>query len=576
VAWQPKAWLDAKTALKWVEMFAYYLQRLGLSGEPTLLMSDNLDSQKTKDVRAALKKQNCRTVYGPKHGTDIWQPVDHGVGRMYQTILQEKYYDWTRTRDECADLFRNHQAPSEPRRRDLMVQWTHEAYCKLEKEREDKEKEGKVSLFESAFLRTGALVSANGGAVDDQMNPEGLVKAMKESGDHYYRDHKIETFRDLLRCSSGCDHVQTSLVTPTIPSHDTEMDQILVNRRLVELEKSTDPRAVLLMKCLKNGMKWAGSSFITFLRGGVAELLQLLSERNEDGSPAHDLDLYRDSDGVQRLGIMFVGKQIWEFASKKKGRAVTEILLTLRDGGDMLLIDQVDRFKSKFPQGTDIWGNLCLACDSSEARNHLVDSMHPGSGPPNEVSIHNALLLSTHNDVPWYVLRRQIMPTYDEVGKFIADDSYCDGRFRHKLHKRQESRLVSLQIFWKPGPVVPAPDTFRCGSDESSSYEDAASDDSGMFLLNDAWGPVESESEPVAEPPNIGRIWDAKFNAGFRRARERRARNRTKNRARKRVRLMEREDEHDEHDEHGGEVDHGLGSSDGSVEEDEFKDGPYL
>ena len=135
VLWQKNAWLTKLLATKhWENCFHSDLQRLGLEGTQTLLMADNLKAQKVKELRAALNQFSCTAVYGPKNGTDVWQPVDHGLGRRYQVILEELYQAWTKTL-ECLNYFRSNKAPSAQRRRELMVQWVHTAYERLEKER---------------------------------------------------------------------------------------------------------------------------------------------------------------------------------------------------------------------------------------------------------------------------------------------------------------------------------------------------------------------------------------------------------------------------------------------------------
>ena len=165
-----------------------------------------------------------KVVYGPKNGTDVWQPVDHGVGRQYQQKMDGFYVEWTKS-PECQTLFKQQKAPSEERRRALLVEWAHRAYEELEKVRTEQEEKGVKSIFEKAFLRTGCLVSANGDDVDNEMDPEGVRKAMEDSTDTYYRQHQIRTFRDLLRCSDGdCKHADPPLPPPEISTDNQTAD----------------------------------------------------------------------------------------------------------------------------------------------------------------------------------------------------------------------------------------------------------------------------------------------------------------------------------------------------------------
>ena len=52
-----------------------------------------------------------------------------------------------------------------------------------------------------------------------------------------------------------------------------------VRERFRELKGNSDPRCQLLVKCLKAGMIWAGSSYVHFLAFGTDSLLDFLSAR---------------------------------------------------------------------------------------------------------------------------------------------------------------------------------------------------------------------------------------------------------------------------------------------------------
>jgi hypothetical protein len=144
----------------------------------------------------------------------------------------------------------------------------------------------------------------------------------------------------------------------------------------------------------------------------------------------------------------------------------------------------VNLFKSTFLQGADLWGNICVTADEDDMMNLCVSNMHPDSGVPLDVSVHNALKLG-QEAVPCYVLRRELMPTFNEAGEFIADESYCDGRFRGKLHKRHVAGLISLKPMWVPGPTVPPPETFVIGEDEDSMDGDLLLDDPAGMGIDD-------------------------------------------------------------------------------------------
>jgi hypothetical protein len=493
VLWQDHAWLDEALAVThWIPSFKQDLARIGLSSSKILLLSDNLDAQKTDTYTSTLANDlNCLCVYGPKNGTDVWQPVDHGVGQRYQSLIAGFYDDWTRS-TECIDLFRQKKGPCSARRRELMVTWTHQAYEQTERLRIEKEEEGKHSLFMSAFLRPGTLVSANGSALDDEMNPEGVVAAMATSTDSYYKDYSITTFRQLLRCSDGsCGHNHSRDSIPGVTAQQQKLDAAKVKEKLSALTASTDPRARLIVKCLENGMQWAGSSFIVFLSQGVEKLLSFLSETDDHGQLAHDVDLYRLTEATKELGQRFV-TNIWNFPKPKtqehvKAGAVNKITLTLSktvgslETGSKLAVDQVNLFKSKMKPSTDIWPNLCCSASGESLQ---IGNLFQNQGVPLEVSLHNALLIGSEENVPCYVLRKAAMPTYVD-GVFVSDDSYCDGRFRGKLHQRQTSKIVSLRPCWQPGPIIAPPETFMVSNPGSPPTGEVGDDNALADLLDD-------------------------------------------------------------------------------------------
>ena len=83
---------------------------------------------------------------------------------------------------------------------------------------------------------------------------------------------------------------------------------MLLDAHLSDLVKSKDQRAMGIVRCLKRGLKWAGSSFIEFVSGGVSRLLQFLSEMREDSNPMHDVDMYRTTKKTGTLGVRIFGK----------------------------------------------------------------------------------------------------------------------------------------------------------------------------------------------------------------------------------------------------------------------------
>ena len=272
-----------------------------------------------------------------------------------------------------------------------MVIWVSEVYADLERERTEKELRGEHSIFHLAFLRTGVLVSANGDEeIDKEIKPEGMTAAIKKlkTRCEYYNDHKVEKFRDLLKCKGGeCGHVQPRPPLPPLATTLLNVDTEKVTERFMELEASKDIRTTFIVKCLQNHIKWAGSSFIVFMGGGVATLFEFLDELKDDGTPAHDIDLYRKSKTTQKIGTRFAGMSVWKFEVLPKKRAVEAFRLTERNppAGQrpkLLDIDEVNLFKGSFSPSTDLWPNLCAGVD--EKGELIVENLFPNRGPPIE------------------------------------------------------------------------------------------------------------------------------------------------------------------------------------------------
>jgi hypothetical protein len=115
VIFQKKAWMNGFVAPRAIaQAFEEDLERLGLEGVPTLLISDNLDVQRSLEFRQELHRMLMVDVFGPRNGTDVWQPVDHGVGSQWQRIIYRLADEWCKT-EEAIEHFRTNTSPSAAR-----------------------------------------------------------------------------------------------------------------------------------------------------------------------------------------------------------------------------------------------------------------------------------------------------------------------------------------------------------------------------------------------------------------------------------------------------------------------------
>ena len=262
-------------------------------------------------------------------------------------------------------------------------------------------------------------MSANGSDVDDEIQPEGMTAVFKNSTDPYYKEHGIQKFRDLLKCVDDCTHVQPPAILPPVSTSNKEADKKTVRRRLNGLNASLDSRIMFIVRCMKRGLRWAGSSGITFLSTGVEGLLPFLSETNEDGSLQHDVDLYRVLAKSGSFGTHLI--KSWEIVGKpaRKGCVTRYSLQSSAAGLHRLAIDHVCLIKGSMRPSTDVWPNLCVYYDT-DSDELKVGKLFSNEGPPLALTLHNALKLG-QPDATCYVLRRQVMPVYDN-GVFVPND----------------------------------------------------------------------------------------------------------------------------------------------------------
>ena len=172
VLWQKKAWADTATCIEWAQTaFKEFVEEAVeiAPADEVLLLADSLRSQTKSEFIAAVKASvRAITMFGVKNGSHVWQPVDHHVGAAYKRKMDSYYVEW------MANCVPDLAAPSPTipvgKRRQLLTEWAARAYRELEVARETAEREGRPSLFEAAFLRTGCLVTVDGTA-DDEIRP---------------------------------------------------------------------------------------------------------------------------------------------------------------------------------------------------------------------------------------------------------------------------------------------------------------------------------------------------------------------------------------------------------------------
>ena len=171
VIWQRKAWADSDTCVEWADKHYAGFAPDDYKGENPLklLLVDNLNGQTAQPFIDSITRTNTLLRQGVSGATDLWQPVDAGVGKVYKHLIGIYYNEWLES-EEAEPYLEEGTIPVELRRV-LMTKWVGRAYRELEARRiaaapgQD--------IFYKAFLRTGALVTADGTA-DEEIRPQGL------------------------------------------------------------------------------------------------------------------------------------------------------------------------------------------------------------------------------------------------------------------------------------------------------------------------------------------------------------------------------------------------------------------
>jgi hypothetical protein len=208
----------------------------------------------------------------------------------------------------------------------------------------------------------------------------------------------------------------------------------------------------------------------------------------------------------------------------EKAGGVDKVTLKSKTGNTRLDIDQVNLPKSKMQPSTDLWPNLCASYKDGKLG---VELLWPDRGPLLNFTLHNALRLNCGDAVSCCVLRRIVIPTYDDNGQFQADESFCDGRFRGKLHVRSSFGAVTLVPFWTPGPHVPPFEYFDAlhginkeSDEDGNGTESGYDEDEEESGVDDDQDFVRGENDEDEEEAPHGRLIQHEVTSGSLRNRQ--------------------------------------------------------
>jgi hypothetical protein len=141
---------------------------------------------------------------------------------------------------------------------------------------------------------------------------------------------------------------------PCMEEHSTEVrsdkaaDEAIFTKRMTSFVESKDPRLELLYALMQLGFGFGGSSMLATIGLGAEGLVKWLSEIDENGLPAHDIDLYTKKKTAITAEMLPSGWSIHTSCSKKGSGYVTEYHLKHSATGNGLLVDVVEYDARRF------------------------------------------------------------------------------------------------------------------------------------------------------------------------------------------------------------------------------------
>lgn len=157
IYWQEKAWVDRDIAMKWLENtwkpfvskhpdrnYVLFLDCLDahVRGPLFALLLRIADSpfffhfhQVCEDFRKGLSKLRTLAWYGPGGCTDLWQPVDQGLGRLFKVEISKQQQEWLERDEENLEKWENGKITASERRV-LITHWVGEAAKKVYSDKE--------------------------------------------------------------------------------------------------------------------------------------------------------------------------------------------------------------------------------------------------------------------------------------------------------------------------------------------------------------------------------------------------------------------------------------------------------
>ena len=164
IYWQEKAWADTNVCVDWAKNT---LAPAKHGNGDFILFCDNLEGQVALRFQEEVRKSGGIVWYGVKNATDIWQPVDAGMGRILKTLVAQEQQDWLEYNNNI-DLWMGNTEKklNVKERRILLTHWVGNAYEKFKDS-------NYTNLRCRCFQHAGCLITADG-SENNFITPEWL------------------------------------------------------------------------------------------------------------------------------------------------------------------------------------------------------------------------------------------------------------------------------------------------------------------------------------------------------------------------------------------------------------------
>ena len=91
VYWQQNAWVYTTVCVNWAKKTLVPAVK---DKQDFILFCDDLEGQTALLFQEEVRKSGGITWYDVKNATDLWQPVDAGMGRLLKVLVFHEQQDW--------------------------------------------------------------------------------------------------------------------------------------------------------------------------------------------------------------------------------------------------------------------------------------------------------------------------------------------------------------------------------------------------------------------------------------------------------------------------------------------------